>query len=53
MVRQCFRQCVRQGGSKLGDSETECNNNCVIKYLKVHNEVGQLSQKIQPAAKSH
>jgi hypothetical protein len=48
MMRSCQKRCIQETNTKrhLEESEKECVDTCVQKYLKVHASVGQSVQKI-------
>lgn len=41
-MRNCYNHCITPKGSEITMEEQECSENCISKYLKVHEAVGKL-----------
>ncbi len=45
MMRSCQKKCLTRHGKSLDEHEDKCNDNCVQKYLKVHQQIGTVMQE--------
>jgi hypothetical protein len=51
MMKSCQKKCLTRHGKSLDEHENMCDELCVQKYLKVHQQVGKVMQAATPQAK--
>jgi hypothetical protein len=50
-MRSCQKKCLTRHGRALDEHENKCDEQCVQKYLKVHQQVGKVMQSVQSPQK--